>query len=119
MDVWTDAFLAHNFFEEQPIKGAAVYMMRAILHDWSDTYATKILKRLRDAASPESKLVLVEAILQHTCPSPEEYADIPGAVVPPAPAPLLANYGIAKELTDYSLDYVVSTSSYSPCAVQY
>jgi hypothetical protein len=39
-------FMAHDFFEEQPMKNADVYLLRWILHDWSDLYAAKILKAI-------------------------------------------------------------------------
>ena len=28
------SFMTHDFFTEQPVKGAEVYLMRWILHDW-------------------------------------------------------------------------------------
>ena len=35
------AFMAHDFFTKQPIKGADVFLLCWILHDWSDKYAIK------------------------------------------------------------------------------
>lgn len=32
------SFQAHDFFQEQPVKGADVYLLRLVLHDWSDKY---------------------------------------------------------------------------------
>ncbi|KAL8722514.1 MAG: hypothetical protein Q9225_001030 [Loekoesia sp. 1 TL-2023] len=57
------SFMEHNFFHDQPVKGAEVYILRWILHDWSDTYATKILRALASALSPKSKLLICEAVL--------------------------------------------------------
>ena len=37
------SFQAHNFWEEQTVKGADVYMFKRIFHDYSDKYAPKIL----------------------------------------------------------------------------
>ncbi|KAI5479077.1 S-adenosyl-L-methionine-dependent methyltransferase [Pseudohyphozyma bogoriensis] len=54
---------AHDFFKPQPIAGADVYMLRAIIHDWPDKEATTILTHLAAAASPSSKLVLLEHIM--------------------------------------------------------
>ncbi|KAG6848863.1 hypothetical protein H0H93_013351 [Arthromyces matolae] len=54
----------NNFFTPQPVKGAAVYFLRVVIHDWSDDYAKKILKQLRDAASDSSKLVLFDTVAQ-------------------------------------------------------
>ncbi|KAJ4356448.1 uncharacterized protein N0V89_004481 [Didymosphaeria variabile] len=56
-------FMAHDFFTEQPIKGADVYLMRWILHDWSDVYAIRILRALIPALKKEAKIVLHEYIV--------------------------------------------------------
>lgn len=59
-------FMEHDFFTEQPIKGASVYFLRYILHDWSDPYAIRILKALVPAMRPGSKVLLNE----HVIPEP-------------------------------------------------
>lgn len=53
-------FRDHDFFTEQTIKGAAVYLMRWILHNWSDEYCIKILRGLAPAMSANSKIILLE-----------------------------------------------------------
>lgn len=94
----------HDFFETQPVQGAAVYLLKQILHDWSDEWVLRILAPIRAAASPSSTLVLVETLIQHACPAPTSgYA---GAEVPAPPAPLIANLGPAKlapYITDLSM----------------
>lgn len=57
------SFMAHDFFLEQPIKDADVYLMRWILHDWSDTYAIRILRALIPALKKGAKIVLHEYIV--------------------------------------------------------
>lgn len=61
-------FMVHDFFKEQPVKGAEVYLFRWILHDWSDKYAIKILQALVPALRIGSRVLIMEAIL----PDPEE-----------------------------------------------
>ncbi|KAL9619345.1 MAG: hypothetical protein Q9160_006025 [Pyrenula sp. 1 TL-2023] len=56
-------FQAHNFFTQQPVKGADVYLLRSILHDWSEKYAIQILKNLIPALKTRAKLVLNELCL--------------------------------------------------------
>ncbi|KIY71085.1 S-adenosyl-L-methionine-dependent methyltransferase [Cylindrobasidium torrendii FP15055 ss-10] len=81
-------FQEHNFFEAQPVEGAAVYFMRACLHDWPDVKAQRIMQRVCDAATPGySKLVVMEGIMRHVCEDP--------AIPSDAPWPLLRNYGVA------------------------
>ncbi|KAI0063931.1 S-adenosyl-L-methionine-dependent methyltransferase [Artomyces pyxidatus] len=76
----------HNFFEPQPVKDAAVYFMRMIMHNWPDATSITILKHLRAAAAPSSKLVIFDMLMLHACPDP--------AGLPPPPYPLLANLGL-------------------------
>lgn len=57
-------FMQHDFFAEQPVKGADVYFMRWILHDWSDKYAARILKGLVPAMKDGAKVVLFEWMLK-------------------------------------------------------
>lgn len=57
-------FMQHDSFTEQPVKGASVYFMRWILHDWSDKYAIRILKALAPAMKFGSRVVLAEWLLK-------------------------------------------------------
>lgn len=54
---------AGNFFEEVP-KGGDAYILKSVLHDWDDMQAEKILSNCYQAMHPESKLLLVEVVLQ-------------------------------------------------------
>lgn len=56
-------FRAHDFFQEQPVKDADVYMLRWILHDWSDKYAVRILQALIPALKGGAKVLLLEQVL--------------------------------------------------------
>ena len=55
--------MEHDFFTEQPIKSADVYLLRWILHDWSDAYALKILRALVPALKPGARLCICEQVL--------------------------------------------------------
>ncbi|KAK4691467.1 hypothetical protein P7C71_g5537, partial [Lecanoromycetidae sp. Uapishka_2] len=58
------SFMEHDFFKEQPIKGADVYFARWILHNWSDAYCIRILRNLVPALeSGKSRVVLYEHVL--------------------------------------------------------
>ena len=56
-------FMPHDFFTEQPVKGADVYFMRWILHNWSDKYCLQILRNLAPALKKGSRVVLYEYLL--------------------------------------------------------
>ncbi|KAJ3527088.1 hypothetical protein NM688_g8174 [Phlebia brevispora] len=89
---------AHDFFTPQPVKAPAVFLLRMVLHDWSDKYASLILKQLRGAAGPDTQLLVVDNTIEYACEDTTSARDIPGAVVPLPPAPLLANKGAAGAL---------------------
>lgn len=56
--------MPHDFFTEQPIKGARAYYMRAVLHDWDDEDCGKLLANLRPAMKPGySKLLINEYVI--------------------------------------------------------
>jgi len=64
-----------DFFEEVPASGA--YIMKHILHDWSDADATRILATIRRAARPGARLLLAESIIRFgNEPDPAKLIDL-------------------------------------------
>ncbi|KZT74216.1 S-adenosyl-L-methionine-dependent methyltransferase [Daedalea quercina L-15889] len=82
--------LTHDFFTEQPIKGAAVYFLRCVLHDWHDDECVTILRALRDAMSTDSRILVADMVIHPPLGSP---------YLTTAPAPLPPNYGRAHAFT--------------------
>ena len=91
----TDLAKGNDFFTGQPVKNAAVYFMRMILHDWSDEYCVKILKHLRAAAAPVTNLLIIHSVMSYACSDDTSLIDVPGAEGQLPPAPLLPNNGHA------------------------
>ncbi|KIO21960.1 hypothetical protein M407DRAFT_217354 [Tulasnella calospora MUT 4182] len=89
----------HDFHQPQPVKGAAVYFMRFILHDWKDETCIEILKHLHHTANEESRLLIVEAVIAHACHDIGSLTEgaVEGAYPTPMPEPLPANGGRAAE----------------------
>ena len=56
-------FMAHNFFQEQPVKGADAYFFRWIFHDWSDKYCLKILRNLIPALKNGARVIINEFVI--------------------------------------------------------
>lgn len=56
-------YQVHDFWSEQPVKGADIYFFREIFHDWSDPYAIKILRQLIPALRPGSRVMIVDACI--------------------------------------------------------
>ncbi|KAJ3962196.1 hypothetical protein N0V92_001119 [Colletotrichum tropicale] len=60
----------HDFFKTQPIKGAAVYHLRHILHDWPDDACVEILRQIIPAMDPKrSRILICDQIVQDQSPS--------------------------------------------------
>jgi len=82
----------HDFFQTQPLKDVSVFFMRHILHDWADSYCVKILRQLRDAASPTTRLFAMDKLAPYVCPphllSENEEMRLPGVLTPKLEAPL-------------------------------
>ncbi|RCI10559.1 hypothetical protein L249_4323 [Ophiocordyceps polyrhachis-furcata BCC 54312] len=53
----------HDFFTDQPVKGAKAYLMRAIIHDWPDAACVKILTHLAAAMAPDSRVLICDPVL--------------------------------------------------------
>ncbi|KAL4788898.1 O-methyltransferase-domain-containing protein [Aspergillus venezuelensis] len=59
-------FLTHDFFQNQPTVGADVYLLRMVIHDWSDDDSVRILSRIVKAMEPnkaKSSLVIMDSVL--------------------------------------------------------
>lgn len=56
-------FMAHDFFEEQPVRNADVYFFRWIFHNWSDKYCVQICRALIPALKPGAWLLIQDILL--------------------------------------------------------
>ncbi|CAG7953768.1 unnamed protein product [Penicillium nalgiovense] len=61
---------SHDFFTEQPVKGARAYYMHSVLHDWPDELCRKILANTVAAMRPGYSKVLVN---ENVIPDTEAY----------------------------------------------
>lgn len=58
--------LVADFFEPQTVKGAEVYVLRKVLHDWPDELAIGILQQLVPALKPGARVLIND----HCVPPP-------------------------------------------------
>lgn len=55
-------FQPHDFYSPQPVRHAAVYFLRMIMHDYSDEYCLKILRQIVPAMAPDSRIVIMDQV---------------------------------------------------------
>lgn len=69
------SFQAHDFFTPEPVKGADVYFLKHILHDWADPISIKILQQLLPAMIPgKSRIIIMDGVVP-------EYGEVPTAIM--------------------------------------
>lgn len=57
------SFQVHDFFTEQPVRDADVYLLSSVLHDWPDKYAARILRALVPSLKTDAKVVINERLV--------------------------------------------------------
>jgi hypothetical protein len=68
--------LGGDFFEAVPT-GSDLYVLQSIVHDWDDDSAVRILRRVREAMTPGSRVLLLEAVVPSSgVAHPSKYADL-------------------------------------------
>jgi ubiquinone/menaquinone biosynthesis C-methylase UbiE len=60
------SFMSHDFWSEQPVKGADAYYFRWAFHDWSDSLCLKILRQLIPALKAGARVLINDVCI----PSP-------------------------------------------------
>ena len=55
--------MPHDFFTEQLVHDADVYLLRRVLHDWSDLYCVKIIRALIPAMKKGARIVINDSLL--------------------------------------------------------
>ncbi|KIJ65863.1 hypothetical protein HYDPIDRAFT_87240 [Hydnomerulius pinastri MD-312] len=82
-----------NFFTQVPVKGKDIYYLRNIIHDWPDHESALILRNVRQALGPNSRVLIHDYVLRQLSRKQAEVeATTLGAVV--APEPMLPNFGV-------------------------
>jgi len=89
-------FLPLDFFKETPVKGCDYYYLSHVIHDWPDAESVTVLKGVRNAMAPTSKLLIHEFAVPSLVRSNSD-------AVQQAAEPLLPNYGVARSFP-YTVD---------------
>ncbi|KAG6335262.1 hypothetical protein ID866_3818 [Astraeus odoratus] len=81
-------FVALNFLEEAPVAGQDVYYLRQIIHDWPDASASVILRNVRKAMAPHSRVLIHDYVATGA-----NRSDAKPTGLDVAPEPMLPNFG--------------------------
>ena len=100
-----------NFFEEVPA-GADAYLMRHIIHDWTDEQSVQILRNVRAAIGDDGRLLLVESVIEPgNDPSFGKMLDLNMLVVPGGKERTEQQYRELFSASDFRLERIVPTES--------
>lgn len=54
---------AHDFMQPQPVRGAKVYYLRNVIHNWNDANSKVILKQIRGAMAEDSVVIIDDVVM--------------------------------------------------------
>jgi hypothetical protein len=100
-----------NFFEAVPSGGDA-YILSHIIHDWTEEQCLTILRNVRKAMSPSSKLLIVEFVLPTgNAPHPGKVLDMVMLALPGGTERTESEYNALLTKAGFRLNRVVPTAS--------
>ncbi|MEQ1875174.1 MAG: methyltransferase [Bdellovibrionia bacterium] len=100
-----------SFFEAVP-SGADAYMMKHIIHDWSDEESITILKHIRKQIPQNGKLLLIETVIpERNVPNFSKFIDLEMLVVTTGKERTLADYGSLFAKAGFRLNRAVPSIS--------
>jgi O-methyltransferase/methyltransferase family protein len=100
-----------SFFEAVP-EGGDAYLLKTVIHDWSDDQAERILRNVRAAAGPGKCLLLVELVIPgHRRDFPGKWVDLDMLVGTDARERTADEYAALLGRADFEMTRVVETAS--------
>jgi hypothetical protein len=104
------SFVGGDFFKEVP--SADLYLLRLILHDWSDEECLTILRNCRRAIKPDGRLFIIEHVLDEIgTPDLTVFMDMNMLAVASGQERSRAEYRRLLEATGFGLEKVWPTDS--------
>jgi hypothetical protein len=100
-----------DFFTDIPVEADA-YVMRWVLHDWSDEHSVGLLANVRRAARPDARLMVVESVIPET---PEfdmgKWMDLNMMVMCPGRERTATEFRSLLEQAGFAVEQIVPTPS--------
>ncbi|MEE9286994.1 MAG: methyltransferase [Gammaproteobacteria bacterium] len=104
-------FIVGDFFEEVA-SGADIYILKLVLHDWSDQDAIKILQRCRAAMTNGNRLLVIEGLIgSPNDPSPTHLMDVVMLVTFAGVERTEGEYTAVMEQAGFRLERTIPTKS--------
>lgn len=101
-----------SFFDDAIPAGGDAYVLKNIIHDWSDDDSVRILRSVRAAAGAGKKVLLVEQVIpRHNRDSPVKRIDLEMLLMLEGRERTEAEYGRLLEQAGFQLTRVVPTAS--------
>jgi O-methyltransferase domain len=66
--------MEHDFFSQQPVKGAQIYYIRRVFHDWLDEEARQILANIVPAMARDSRILISDMALPEPVTAKDTHA---------------------------------------------
>lgn len=102
-------FVAGNFFESAP-EGADIYVLKLVIHDWTDRECTSILQNLRRVMKPKARLLVVEQIVpEGNVPAFSKLLDVALMVVCPGRERTEAEFKMLFNRAGFALNRIIPT----------
>jgi hypothetical protein len=100
-----------DFFKGVAVQADA-YLMRWVLHDWSDEESLGLLKNVRKVATPDARLMVVESVIPETAGfDPGKWMDLNMMVMATERERTAAEFRGLLERAGFALEQIVPTSS--------
>jgi hypothetical protein len=100
-----------NFFESVP-PGADAYLLRHIIHDWTDEQAAQILRNIRRAIGKDGRLLVIEGIIPPgNDPSFSKFLDLNMLVIPGGKERTESEYRELYQAAGFRLSSITPTKS--------
>jgi hypothetical protein len=100
---------AGDFFKA-PLPACDTYMIMDVIHDWDDERAAAILSAVRNAASPQTRLLLIEAIIPDV-PGPDWSKTLDMLVLPGGRQRTRSEHESLLHAAGFRLERVIPTTS--------
>ena len=97
-----------DFFNNVP-KGGDMYLLKAVIHNWSDEKAVDILNNCREAMPPLARIVLIEALLDPKGSLDKKIKDLHMMVIHGGKERTLTDYRLLLEGAGFQLRKTVNT----------